>query len=338
RDCELQCVDEKASIVRAGHGFVQKPFSMFCLKDTSLWDDIDQPLEQRYDCPSGQCSVSGIIPKLVEHLIDYHHFYIEDTCTFSHRFILSNPLEMKNRTLVITVIHCYERHFCLQLEGFHPGRAPFYMLFVRFMGDDTEAKKFKYCFRVSGAGRELTWDGVPRSIGEGHKKVLDDLNGLVIPVKLALFIASGNEQELRLIRWKMAISCQTFGSLRVGLAGKVGSEERESRPCVATLFFFSVIEETESTGVVTLSMLVTCDEAVRNSALVLLIGANSCALAIVSSLLISLSLAVDAASCSLCKVLVATSFVTFLAMKATDSSIDGGIVRWNESTIDRRSV
>ncbi|GKA01198.1 hypothetical protein Tco_0673863 [Tanacetum coccineum] len=78
--------------------------------------------------------------------------------------------------------------------------------------------------------------------------------------------------------------------------------------------------------------------AVRNSALVLLIVANSCALAIVSSLLISLSLAVDAANCSLCKVLVAISFAKFLAMKAMDSSIDGGIGRCNESTIDRRSI
>ncbi|GKB93489.1 hypothetical protein Tco_0979626 [Tanacetum coccineum] len=81
-----------------------------------------------------------------------------------------------------------------------------------------------------------------------------------------------------------------------------------------------------------------CDEAVRNSALVLLIVANRCALAIVSSLLISLSLAVDVANCSLCKVLVAISFAKFLAMKAMDSSIDKGIGRCNESTIDRRSI
>lgn len=192
RDCTLQCGDEEASIVRASHGFVQNRFSMLCLKDTTLW------LDHRYDCPFSKCSVSGIIPKLVEHLIDDHNVIMHDGPTFNHQYNIPNSLEMKNRTLMITVIYCYERHFCLQVEGFHLGEAPFYMLFVRFMGDDTEAKQFKYCFRVSGAGRELTWDGVPRSIGEGRKKAIDDLNGLVIPSKLALFISSGNEQELRL--------------------------------------------------------------------------------------------------------------------------------------------
>ncbi|GJU81339.1 hypothetical protein Tco_1283704 [Tanacetum coccineum] len=53
--------------------------------------------------------------------------------------------------------------------------------------------------------------------------------------------------------------------------------------------------------VVTFSMLVTGDEAMRNSTLVLLIVTNSCALAL-----------------------------------AMDSSIDEGIVCWNESTIDRK--
>nr|GEZ79415.1 putative ribonuclease H protein At1g65750 family [Tanacetum cinerariifolium] len=92
-----------------------------------------------------------------------------------------------------------------------------------------------------------------------------------------------------------------------------------------------VVSILTSTVVSVMSVLVL---TVRNSALVLLMVANSCTLSIVSSSLISLSLAVDAASCSLCKVLVAISFATFLAMKAMDSLIDGGIVRWNESTID----
>ena len=45
------------------------------------------------------------------------------------------------------------------------------------------------------------------------------------------------------------------------------------------------------------------------------------------------SLAFNAACCSLCKALTAISFARFLAMKAMDSSIDGGMVRRNESTI-----
>ncbi|GKD01286.1 hypothetical protein Tco_1171560 [Tanacetum coccineum] len=83
-------------------------------------------------------------------------------------------------------------------------------------------------------------------------------------------------------------------------------------------------------------------EAVRNGSMVfsgltvLLIIVNIRALAVASSLLMRMSLAFDAASYSLCKVLPATSFVRFWAMKAMDSSIDGGRVRSHESTSDRR--
>nr|GEU70923.1 ATP-dependent DNA helicase PIF1-like [Tanacetum cinerariifolium] len=72
-------------------------------------------------------------------------------------------------------------------------------------------------------------------------------------------------------------------------------------------------------------------ETARKSAMVfsgltvLLMREDSHSFAIASSLLVRMSLAYDAASCSLCKVLIAISFTRFLAMKAMDSSIDGGI-------------
>ncbi|GJS56609.1 ribonuclease H-like domain-containing protein [Tanacetum coccineum] len=86
-------------------------------------------------------------------------------------------------------------------------------------------------------------------------------------------------------------------------------------------------------------LVINDEEAVKNEVTawsgltVLLMRADSRSLRVASSLLISLSLACDAASCSLCKVSVAISFARFLAMKAIGSSIDGGIVRSNESTI-----
>ncbi|GJU41904.1 hypothetical protein Tco_1194861 [Tanacetum coccineum] len=87
-----------------------------------------------------------------------------------------------------------------------------------------------------------------------------------------------------------------------------------------------------------------CNEAVKTGAMVLtgltvlLIIADSRAFEVASSLLMRMSLAIDVASCSLCKVLTAIIFARFLAMKAMDYSIDGGIVRSNESTIVRRSI
>nr|GEV04481.1 hypothetical protein [Tanacetum cinerariifolium] len=86
------------------------------------------------------------------------------------------------------------------------------------------------------------------------------------------------------------------------------------------------------------------EDAMKNGATgcsgstVLLMRVDSRSLAVASSLLMRMNLVCDAASCSLCNVLIATSFGRFFAMKAMDSLIDGGIVRRNESTIDRRWI
>lgn len=76
--------------------------------------------------------------------------------------------------------------------------APVYMAFLRFMGEDSEARKYSYTLEVGACGRKLMWQGVPRSIRDSHKKVRDSQDGLIIPRGLALFFSGGDGQELKL--------------------------------------------------------------------------------------------------------------------------------------------
>ncbi|KAI3772475.1 hypothetical protein L6452_03661 [Arctium lappa] len=153
-----------------------------------------------YKCPyaGSACSVTGKIPELVAHLKDEHCVDLHDGSTFNHRYVKSNPHEVENATWMLTVFKCYGKQFCLHFEAFNLGMAPFYISFLRFMGEETEAKKFSYSLEIGGGGRKLTWQGVPRSIRDGHRKVCDGLDGLVIPRNLALLFSGGNCQELKL--------------------------------------------------------------------------------------------------------------------------------------------
>ncbi|KAH0898097.1 hypothetical protein HID58_047665 [Brassica napus] len=60
----------------------------------------------------------------------------------------SNPQEVENATWMLTVFNFFGRQFCLHFEAFQLGTAPVYMAFLRFMGDENEAKKFSYGLEV----------------------------------------------------------------------------------------------------------------------------------------------------------------------------------------------
>ncbi|KAI3949180.1 hypothetical protein MKW98_026560 [Papaver atlanticum] len=153
-----------------------------------------------YNCPyaGSECSVTGDIPILVGHLKDDHKVDTHDGCTFNHRYVKSNPQEVENATWMLTVFNCFGRQFCLHFEAFQMGMAPVYMAFLRFMGDEDDAKKFSYSLEVGGNGRKLMWQGVPRSIRDSHRKVRDSQDGLIIQRNLALFFSGGDRQELKL--------------------------------------------------------------------------------------------------------------------------------------------
>ncbi|KAL0436726.1 UNVERIFIED_CONTAM: E3 ubiquitin-protein ligase SINAT2 [Sesamum radiatum] len=153
-----------------------------------------------YSCPyaGAECPITGDIPFLVAHLKSDHKVDMHDGCTFNHRYVKSNPHDVENATWMLTVFNCYGYQFCLHFEAFNLGTAPVYMAFIRFMGDDHEARKFSYSLEVGANGRKLTWQGVPRSIRDSHTKVRDSMDGLIIQRNMALFFSGGNRQELKL--------------------------------------------------------------------------------------------------------------------------------------------
>ena len=58
-----------------------------------------------YNCPyaGSDCSVVGDIPYLVTHLRDDHRVDMHSGCTFNHRYVKSNPMEVENATWMLTV-------------------------------------------------------------------------------------------------------------------------------------------------------------------------------------------------------------------------------------------
>lgn len=182
-----------------------------------------------YNCPyaGSECTVVGDIPSLVSHLKDYHKVDMHSGNTFNHRYVKSNPHEVENATWMLTVCHitnpiqcpiqcpihfmlsrsilfffqvfsCFGQYFCLHFEAFQLDTSPVYIAFLRFMGDDTEAKNYGYSLEVGGNGRKMIWQGVPRSIRDSHGKVRDSYDGLVIQRSIALFFSGGDRKELKL--------------------------------------------------------------------------------------------------------------------------------------------
>ncbi|CAO2199730.1 unnamed protein product [Urochloa humidicola] len=153
-----------------------------------------------YNCPyaGSECAAAGDIPYLVSHLRDDHKVDMHSGCTFNHRYVKSNPREVENATWMLTVFHCFGQYFCLHFEAFQLGMAPVYMAFLRFMGDENEAKNYSYSLEVGANGRKMVWEGTPRSVRDSHRKVRDSHDGLIIQRNMALFFSGGDRKELKL--------------------------------------------------------------------------------------------------------------------------------------------
>lgn len=153
-----------------------------------------------YNCPyaGSECTISGSISFLISHLREKHEVDMHYSSTFNHRYVKSNPHEVDNATWMLTVFNCFGQYFCLHFEAFQIGMAPVYIVFLRFMGEDDEAKNFGYSLEVRGNGRKIIWQGVPRSIRDSHIKVRDSHDGLIIHRNMALFFSGGDKKELKL--------------------------------------------------------------------------------------------------------------------------------------------
>ncbi|KAI4339963.1 hypothetical protein MLD38_024845 [Melastoma candidum] len=60
---------------------------------------------------------------------------------------------------IYQVFHCFGQYLCLHFEAFQLGMSPVYMAFLRFMGDEMEARNYSYSLEVGGNGRKLIWEG-----------------------------------------------------------------------------------------------------------------------------------------------------------------------------------
>nr|GFA01095.1 E3 ubiquitin-protein ligase SINAT2 [Tanacetum cinerariifolium] len=166
-----------------------------------------KPSEPPYECPysGSKCSVKGNITSLVEHLTDDHKVLETlydsqpyDVFEFGHDYIQSHSGDMDHPPGMCIVFNYYKRQFCYHIEAILFGMTPCYIVFLRFMGEETESKKFRYSLEISKNGRKLTWQGVPRSIRESHHKVRDTQDGLLIPHNLLLLFLEESEQGLKL--------------------------------------------------------------------------------------------------------------------------------------------
>ncbi|RWW71961.1 hypothetical protein BHE74_00020264 [Ensete ventricosum] len=108
------------------------------------------------------------------------------------------PSTSVHELLECPVFNCFGQYFCLHFEAFQLGMAPVYMAFLRFMGDENEARNFSYSLEVGANGRKLIWEGTPRSIRDSHRKVRDSHDGLIIQRNMALFFSGGERKELKL--------------------------------------------------------------------------------------------------------------------------------------------
>ncbi|CAA2987715.1 E3 ubiquitin- ligase SINAT2-like [Olea europaea subsp. europaea] len=153
-----------------------------------------------YNCPYAgvECPIGGNILFLVQHLKNYHQVDMHDGSTFNHRYVMTDAQGVENATWMLTLFNCFGSHFCLHFEAFDLQRAPVYMAFVHFMGEEHDATKFNYSLEVGGNDRKLTWQGVPRSIRDSRDTVRESLDGLIIHRNMTLFFSGGNSQELKL--------------------------------------------------------------------------------------------------------------------------------------------
>lgn len=90
---------------------------------------------------------------------------------------------------------CY---FCLHFEAFQLGRAPVYMAYIQFMGDESDAARFSYTLEVGHSERKMTWQGIPASIRVSPLAVRDAHDGLVLQRKIALLFSGGEDSDLNL--------------------------------------------------------------------------------------------------------------------------------------------
>ncbi|KAK8451792.1 hypothetical protein SEVIR_5G005300v4 [Setaria viridis] len=167
----------------------------------SMFPPIHQCQNGHTLCSTCKARVHNRCPTCRQELGDIRCLALEkvaESLELPCRYVKSNPREVENATWMLTVFHCFGQYFCLHFEAFQLGMAPVYMAFLRFMGDENDAKNYSYSLEVGANGRKMVWEGTPRSVRDSHRKVRDSHDGLIIQRNMALFFSGGDRKELKL--------------------------------------------------------------------------------------------------------------------------------------------
>ncbi|PWA41770.1 E3 ubiquitin-protein ligase SIN-like, Zinc finger, RING/FYVE/PHD-type [Artemisia annua] len=155
------------------------------------------PYQCPYDCPNEDCESTfdgGNIPELVTHMEDCHYARMNDRFKFNNLYVHELSNKGNSEAWDPEVFNCYGCYFCLHFQSLTSCDALGDIMFLWFLGEDEEAKKFSYILEISGNGRTLTYKGVPRSIRISSQEICDDLDGMVF----SPFFWEENEKERKL--------------------------------------------------------------------------------------------------------------------------------------------
>ncbi|PWA44166.1 hypothetical protein CTI12_AA531140 [Artemisia annua] len=155
-------------------------------------EKVAKPLEVPYECPLEDrgCKVTGNIPKLITHIKNHALAIMHDGSRIAIDF--ARPVSLNTWSWKLRVYKCYGCYFCLYIKRFTSSNATGDVAYIRFMGEENEAKKFSYSLEIGGDGQKLTYQGVPRSIRVRNENFLEE----------GMFVSPSfweeNEQEFRL--------------------------------------------------------------------------------------------------------------------------------------------
>ncbi|GBG73095.1 hypothetical protein CBR_g12811 [Chara braunii] len=154
-----------------------------------------------YRCPVRGCLTVGDVRKIVLHLEHEHQGSpVKEASEISHVF--TEPLkhiEDSKRASDPLLYMFQDEYFCLHFEEQRNFlTTSTYSAYITFLGEPTDASKFKYRLEVGRHDRAMIWMGVPRSIRDSLDDITKSNDCLAIPKHLANYFSLGDMQELKL--------------------------------------------------------------------------------------------------------------------------------------------
>jgi hypothetical protein len=154
-----------------------------------------------FECPRSRslCTWKGPLHEVATHLKTRHKMKCVCTATINETY--SNPESIANAVWEGPILEAHGQQFIVHFE--HKKNKQ-YAAFVRHVGNPEVSKQFRFNVKISKNGRSMSWEGIPRSIRDEAKSVMDVNDCLVLENNMALFFSEslstgdGNLSDLRL--------------------------------------------------------------------------------------------------------------------------------------------